>query len=130
MYFTVLMLLAVLVLAVCFWREIAPCLAWAALSYHATPEMIACLNGELTGELPGDAALATVESTAEATEAAQAAAEVEAPATIETGEAFAAIAKIAAIKANATTDDEVSLSIFELSYDPLEHDIAAVQPAS
>jgi len=135
MYFAVLMLLAVLVLAVCFWREIAPCVAWAALLYHATPEVIACLNGELTGELPGDAASAAdksaVESAADAAEAAQpAASKVEAPATIEASEAFDAIAETAAIKATAAADDKVPLRIFELSHDPLEHDLAGVQTAS
>jgi ABC-type nickel/cobalt efflux system permease component RcnA len=48
MFFAVLFLLAFLLIVVCFWRELAPCVAWAALQYHACPEMLACLHGEST----------------------------------------------------------------------------------
>jgi hypothetical protein len=46
MFFAVLFLLVVVLIVVCFWRELAPCLAWAALQYHACPELLACLHGE------------------------------------------------------------------------------------
>ncbi|MFC0399115.1 hypothetical protein [Paraburkholderia rhizosphaerae] len=36
-------MLAVLLGFVCFWREISPGLAWLALQYHTTPEMLAAL---------------------------------------------------------------------------------------
>ncbi|GAB2917850.1 hypothetical protein GCM10027093_65580 [Paraburkholderia jirisanensis] len=48
MFFAVLLLLAFLLIVVCFWRELAPGVAWAALQYHACPEMLACLHGEST----------------------------------------------------------------------------------
>jgi hypothetical protein len=36
-------MLAVLLVFVCFWRELAPGLAWLALQYHTTPEVLAAL---------------------------------------------------------------------------------------
>ncbi|CAB3755701.1 hypothetical protein [Paraburkholderia solisilvae] len=36
-------LLAVLLVFVCFWRELSPGVAWLALQYHTTPEVLASL---------------------------------------------------------------------------------------
>ncbi|APR35884.1 hypothetical protein [Paraburkholderia sp. SOS3] len=43
MYFIAFTALAVLFVIVCFWRELAPGLAWLALQYHTSPEVLSTL---------------------------------------------------------------------------------------
>jgi hypothetical protein len=43
MYIVAFSILAVLFVFVCFWREVSPGLAWLALQYHTTPEVLAAL---------------------------------------------------------------------------------------
>ncbi|GAB7524014.1 hypothetical protein [Paraburkholderia sp. 2C] len=43
MYIVAFTILAVLFVFVCFWREVAPGLAWLALQYHTSPEVLSTL---------------------------------------------------------------------------------------
>ncbi|CAB3769238.1 hypothetical protein [Paraburkholderia humisilvae] len=45
MYITVAVfaMFAVLLVFICFWRELSPGIAWLALQYHTTPEVLATL---------------------------------------------------------------------------------------
>lgn len=43
MYIVAFTILAVLFVFVCFWRELAPGLAWLALQYHTSPEVLSTL---------------------------------------------------------------------------------------
>jgi hypothetical protein len=48
MFFAAVFVLAILLIAACFWREILPCMSWALLQYHFTPDLLAHLVGEVT----------------------------------------------------------------------------------
>jgi hypothetical protein len=43
MYIVAFTILAVLFVFVCFWRELAPGLAWLALQYHTSPDVLSTL---------------------------------------------------------------------------------------